>query len=89
MTKNHKLQIIRQLILPLVGILTKNDSDIEKHKIQKKMKTKLDKEILNTMSKDPGNWKGLFYFNRKASKILKLLLDMKFLYKTSIISNSL
>lgn len=34
------------------------------------MKTKLDKEILNTMSKDPGNWKGLFYYNRKDPRLL-------------------
>jgi uncharacterized membrane protein len=29
------------------------------------MKTKLDKEILDSMSKNPGYWKGLLYFNRK------------------------
>jgi uncharacterized membrane protein len=34
------------------------------------MKSKLDKEILDAMSKDPGNWKGPFYFNRKDYRIL-------------------
>lgn len=29
------------------------------------MKRKLDTEILNTMRKNPENWKGVFYFNRK------------------------
>lgn len=29
------------------------------------MKTKLDQQILDNMSKDPGNWKGPFYVNRK------------------------
>jgi len=30
-----------------------------------KLKTKLDEQILEAMRKDPGNWKGPFYFNRK------------------------
>jgi uncharacterized membrane protein len=34
------------------------------------MKSKIDKEILNTMSKDPGNWKGLFYYNKKDPRLL-------------------
>jgi uncharacterized membrane protein len=34
------------------------------------MKTKLDRQILDTMSKDPGNWKGPFYFNRKDPRLL-------------------
>ena len=34
------------------------------------MKTKLEKEILDTMSKNPNNWKGIFYFNRKDLRIL-------------------
>jgi uncharacterized membrane protein len=34
------------------------------------MNKKIEKEILNTMSKDPGNWKGMFYFNRKDYRIL-------------------
>jgi uncharacterized membrane protein len=34
------------------------------------MKTKLDKQILDTMSKDPGNWKGPFYFNRKDTRLM-------------------
>ncbi len=29
------------------------------------MKTKLDEQILEAMRKDPGNWKGPFYYNRK------------------------
>jgi len=33
------------------------------------MKTRLDKEILDTMSNNPGNWRGLFYVNRKDSRI--------------------
>jgi uncharacterized membrane protein len=34
------------------------------------MKTKPDKQILDEMSKDPGNWKGPIYFNRKDSRFL-------------------
>ncbi len=34
------------------------------------MKNKPDKEIPDTMSKDPGNWKGLFYFNRKDTRLI-------------------
>jgi uncharacterized membrane protein len=34
------------------------------------MKTKLEKEILNTMSKAPGNWRGVFYFNRRDPRLL-------------------
>jgi len=34
------------------------------------MKTKLDQQILDTMSKDPGNWKGPFYFNRKDPRLM-------------------
>ncbi len=33
------------------------------------MKNKLDNNILNNMSKDPGNWKGPFYFNRKDPRL--------------------
>jgi uncharacterized membrane protein len=33
------------------------------------MKNKLDNNILNNMSKDPGNWKGPFYFNRKDTRL--------------------
>ncbi len=39
------------------------------------MKTKLDEQILNTMSKDPGNWKGPFYYNRKDPRLLVPKLD--------------
>lgn len=34
------------------------------------MKTKLSKEILDKMSKNPDNWKGVFYFNRKDPRLL-------------------
>lgn len=34
------------------------------------MKTLLEKEILDTMSKNPSNWKGIFYFNRKDPRLL-------------------
>jgi len=34
------------------------------------MKTKLDQEILDTMSKNPSNWKGVFYFNRKDPRLM-------------------
>ncbi|MCK5169429.1 MAG: hypothetical protein KAQ75_06090 [Bacteroidales bacterium] len=33
------------------------------------MKNKLGNNILNNMSKDPGNWKGPFYFNRKDPRL--------------------
>lgn len=34
------------------------------------MKTKLEKAIFETMSKNPNNWKGIFYFNPKDPRIL-------------------
>ncbi len=42
------------------------------------MKKEFEREILDTMSKDPGNWKGAFYFNKKDSRILvpKLIPSM-------------
>jgi len=33
------------------------------------MKRKIDENILNNMSKDPGNWKGPFYVNRKDPRL--------------------
>jgi uncharacterized membrane protein len=33
------------------------------------MKRKLDSDILNNMSKDPSNWRGPFYFNRKDPRL--------------------
>ncbi|WP_066631440.1 hypothetical protein [Labilibacter marinus] len=33
------------------------------------MKTKLETEVLNNMSKDAGNWYGPFYFNRKDPRL--------------------
>ena len=34
------------------------------------MKSKLEKTFLDSMSKNPANWKGLFYFNRKDPRII-------------------
>ena len=34
------------------------------------MKTKLSQQILDNMSKDPGNWKGPFYFNSKDPRLI-------------------
>lgn len=34
------------------------------------MKTKLEQEILDTMSKDPRNWKGMFYYNKKDPRLM-------------------
>ena len=34
------------------------------------MKTKLDKENLEAMRKNPNNWKGVFYFNRKDPRLM-------------------
>lgn len=34
------------------------------------MKSKIDREILNRMSKDPGNWHGPFYLNRKDPRLI-------------------
>ncbi|HUX96996.1 MAG TPA: hypothetical protein VMV47_14770 [Bacteroidales bacterium] len=34
------------------------------------MKTKTGKEIENTMNKNPNNWKGLFYFNRRDYRLI-------------------
>ena len=33
------------------------------------MKTKLDEQILDAMSRDPGNWRGAFYYNRKDPRL--------------------
>jgi len=41
----------------------------------KNMKTKHDKEILNAMSKNPNNWRGIFYFNRKDPRLIVPKLD--------------
>ncbi len=30
---------------------------------------KTEKELLNTMHKDPSNWRGVFYFNRKDPRL--------------------
>ena len=34
------------------------------------METKLDKEILDSTSKNPGNWKSIFYFNRNDYRLI-------------------
>jgi uncharacterized membrane protein len=34
------------------------------------MKTNLEKAIFETMSKNPNNWKGNFYFNSKDPRII-------------------
>lgn len=34
------------------------------------MKNKQNNEFLNMMSKDPSNWRGLFYYNRKDPRII-------------------
>ena len=34
------------------------------------MRTKPDEQMLNAMSKDLGNWKGPFYFNRKDPRLI-------------------
>ena len=34
------------------------------------MKTKLDQQILDTMSKDLENWKGPFYYNRNDPRLI-------------------
>lgn len=34
------------------------------------MRTKIDKEILDEMHKNPDNWKGVFYFNRKDPRLM-------------------
>lgn len=34
------------------------------------MKPKLDKLFLDTMSKNPSNWKGPIYFNRKDPRLM-------------------
>ena len=34
------------------------------------MKTKIDQEILDRMSKNPGNWHGPFYFNLKDPRLI-------------------
>jgi uncharacterized membrane protein len=34
------------------------------------MKSIPDKEFLDNMSKDPSNWKGIFYFNNRDPRLL-------------------
>ena len=34
------------------------------------MKSKPDKQFLDVMSRDPGNWRGPFYFNRKDTRLM-------------------
>ena len=39
------------------------------------MKPKLQKEILDAMSKNPAYWKGIFYINRKDPRLIVPKLD--------------
>ncbi len=34
------------------------------------MRTKIQKEILSNMHKDPSHWRGVFYFNRKDPRLM-------------------
>lgn len=34
------------------------------------MKNKLEKQMLDAMSKNPNNWKGVFYFNPKDPRVV-------------------
>jgi uncharacterized membrane protein len=34
------------------------------------MRSKSDKQFLDAMSKDPGNWRGPFYYNRKDPRLM-------------------
>ena len=34
------------------------------------MKPKLDQEILDSMAKNPSNWRGILYFNRKDPRLV-------------------
>ena len=33
-------------------------------------KNNIEKELLDRMHKDPGNWRGVFYFNRKDPRLI-------------------
>ena len=46
-----------------------NFDNQEQLNLTNKMKRKLDLDILNNMSKDPGNWKGPFYINKKDPRL--------------------
>lgn len=39
------------------------------------MKTKLEQQVLDTMAKDPGNWRGVFYYNRKDPRLIVRKFD--------------
>jgi len=39
------------------------------------MKKKVDKEANNMMSKNPDNWKGIFYFNSKDPRMIVPKMD--------------
>ena len=34
------------------------------------MKSKIEKEILDNIHKDPANWRGVFYYNRKDPRLI-------------------
>ena len=42
------------------------------------MKRKVEKEIVDTMSKNPDNWKGLFYVNHKDPRIIVPKINSSF-----------
>lgn len=39
------------------------------------MKKKTDPQMLDQMSRDPSNWKGVFYFNRRDPRLIVPKLD--------------
>ncbi|WP_340113503.1 DUF5808 domain-containing protein [Maribellus mangrovi] len=40
------------------------------------MKSKIKKDILDNMHKDPSNWKGVFYFNRQDPRLVVSKITM-------------
>ena len=34
------------------------------------MRAKIDRQILDNMHKDPGNWRGVLYFNKKDPRLI-------------------
>jgi uncharacterized membrane protein len=39
------------------------------------MKSKLEKSFLDSMSRNPANWRGLFYYNRKDPRMMVRKLE--------------
>ncbi len=44
----------------------------------KKMKKKVEKEIIDSNSKNPNNWKGIFYVNSKDPRIIVPKINSSF-----------